>query len=49
VRAADEAHNSEVAKNFKAALLNAGLDHFPINLSFLLDVYRFIQYRCGNL
>jgi hypothetical protein len=46
---ADEAQYSEVAKDFKAALPNAGLDYFSINLSFLLDVYRFIQYRCRNL
>jgi hypothetical protein len=45
-RAADEAQYSKVAEDLKAALPNAGLDHFSIDLSFLLDVYRFIQYRC---
>jgi hypothetical protein len=42
VRAADEAQHSEVAKDFKATLPNVGLDNISINLSFLLDVYRFI-------
>jgi hypothetical protein len=46
VRAADEAQYSKVAEDFKAALPDAQLDHFSINLSVLLDVYRFIQYRC---
>jgi hypothetical protein len=49
VRVADEAQHPEVAKDFKDALPHAGLDHFSFNLSFLLDVHRFIQYRCGDL
>jgi hypothetical protein len=44
VRAADEAQHSEVAEDFQAPLLDAGIDYIPFYISFLLDVYRFLQY-----
>jgi hypothetical protein len=44
VRAADEAHYSEVAEDIKAALPDADFDYILIYFPVLLDVYRFIQY-----
>jgi hypothetical protein len=39
---ADETHSAEMAEDFKAALLDVGFDYLSFDLSFLLDVYRFI-------
>jgi hypothetical protein len=42
VREADEAQHPEMAKNFKASLLDAGANYISFNISFLLDVHCFI-------